>query len=233
MDSRREENTRIISPENALDLEAVAVLARGPLDADPVAQGFFQVLGGDRADRADVLVVAKGIRGTPLPVRGRPGHMGDLGLDMELHVAVPGGVLQPVRRHQVRLVPLTGFPAVDPLAVRAGAGVAGLTLEVGEARVDRLVDHRVYLGHHVRPVLFSCRVSGFAGQTGVLAEGGVEDRDRLRQRQGQIEEQRALAGLAGGLQAQFPLAFRSGVGLGGQELGVEVGGLLAVAWGPA
>ena len=43
---------------------------------------------------------------------------------MQLHVAVPGGVLQPVRHRQVGLVPLAGLPAVDPGAVGAGAGVA-------------------------------------------------------------------------------------------------------------
>jgi hypothetical protein len=75
------------------------------------------------------------------------------------------------------LVPLAGFPAADPLAVRAGAGVAGLALEVGEARADRLVDHRVYLGDQVRPVPLPCLVSGLAGQARVLAEGGVEDGD--------------------------------------------------------
>jgi hypothetical protein len=44
IDSRREENSRIISPANALDLEAVAVVARDPLEAEAGGQGFFQVL---------------------------------------------------------------------------------------------------------------------------------------------------------------------------------------------
>ncbi len=53
---------------------------------------------------------------------------------MQLHIAVPGGVLQPVRSGQVGLVPLAGLPAVYPRVVRPGAGVPGLTLEVLEPR---------------------------------------------------------------------------------------------------
>ena len=60
--------------------------------------------------------------------------MGDLGVDVQLHVPVPGGVLQPVRHSQVRFVPLAGLPAVHPRVVRPGAGVARLALEVAEAR---------------------------------------------------------------------------------------------------
>ena len=99
---------------DALDLEPVAVVAGRPLQAEPARQRLLQVLGGDRRDRADVLVVAKGVRGAPLPVRRCPGDVGDLGVDVQLHVAVPGRVLQPVRHRQVGLVPLARLPAVDP-----------------------------------------------------------------------------------------------------------------------
>ena len=61
----------------------------------------------------------------------------------------------------------------------------------------------------------------------------MEDRDRLGQRQGQVEEQRALPGLLDGLGPQFALAFGGGVRLGGQQLRVHVGGFPAVARGPA
>ena len=76
-------------------------------------------------------------------------------------------------------------------------------------------------------------VSGLAGQAGVLAEGGVEDRDRLGQRDRQVEEQGALPGLLGGFGPQFALAFGGGVRLGGQQRGVQVGGFAAAARGPA
>ena len=50
----------------------------------------------------------------------------------------------------------------------------------------------------------------------------MEDRDRLGQRQGQVEVQRALPGLAGGFDPQLVLALGGGVRLGGQQAGVEV-----------
>jgi hypothetical protein len=62
------------------------------------------VLGDDRGDRADVLVVAQGVRGSPFPVGDGSGDVGDLGVDVQLHVTVPGGVLQPVRHRQAGLV---------------------------------------------------------------------------------------------------------------------------------
>jgi len=67
-------------------------------------QGLLKVLGHDRCDGADVLVVAVGVRCPPFAVRHGPGGVGDLGVDVQLHVAVPGGVLQPVRHRQLGLV---------------------------------------------------------------------------------------------------------------------------------
>src|ERR1039457_6115094 len=220
-------------PADALDLEAVAVIAGGPFVAEPAGEGFFRVLGDDRGDGADGLVVAERVRGPPFPVGGCPGDVGDLGVDVQLHVAVAGGVLEPVGHGQVGLVPLAGFAAVDAGVVGSGAGVAGFALEVAEARLDGLVDHVVDFGDQGGPVLVAFFVSGLAGQAGVLAEGGVEDRDGLGQGEGQVEEQGALAGLLDGLGAEFALAFGGGMRLGGQQLGVEVGGFAAAGRGPA
>jgi hypothetical protein len=61
----------------------------------------------------------------------------------------------------------------------------------------------------------------------------MEDRDRVRQGQGQVEEQRALAGLLGGFGPQFAAAFGGGVRFGGQERGIQVGGFAAAVRGPA
>ena len=220
-------------PADALDLEAVAVVPRGPFQAEPGGEGLFQVLGDDRGDRADVLVVTQRVRGPPLPVGTRPGDVGDLGVDVQLHVAVPGGVLQPVRHRQVGFVPLAGLPAVHPGAVGAGAGVAGLALEVAEPGVHGLPDHLVDLGDQGGPVRIAVVVAGLAGQAGVLAQGGVEDRDRLGQRDGQVEEEGALAGLLDGLGPQLALAFGGGVRLGGEQQRVQVGGFAAVIRRPA
>jgi len=57
----------------------------------------------------------------------------------------------------------------------------------------------------------------------------VEERDRFGQRQGQVEEQRALPRFPDGLGAEFALALGGGVRLGGQQRGVQVGGLAAAA----
>ena len=220
-------------PGDALDLEAVPVVAGGPFQAEPLGERFFQVLGNDRGDRADVLVVTQGIRSAPFAIDRCLGDVGDLGMDVQLHVAVAGGVLQPVRHGQVGFVPLAGLAAVNSRVVGAGAGVAGLALEVAEPGVHGLPDHVVDLGDQGGPVRVAVVVSGLAGQAGVLAEGGVEDRDRLRQRQGQVEEQRALPGFPDGLGAELALALGGGVRLGGQQLRVDVGSLPASVRAPA
>jgi hypothetical protein len=62
-------------------------------------------------------------------------------------------------------------------------------------------------------------VACLAGKASVLAEGGVEDRDGFRYRQGQVEEEGALAGLLSGFDPQFALAVGGGVRLGGQKAG--------------
>jgi hypothetical protein len=159
--------------------------------------------------------------------------VGDLRVDVQLHVAVAGGVLQPVRHGQVRLVTLTGLPPVHPRAVRPGTGVTRLPLEIAEPGVHGLPDHVIDLGDQGGPVLLAFLVAGLAGQTGVLPEGGVEDRDRLGQRDRQVEEQRALPGLPDSLGPQLALALGSGVRLGGQQLGVHVGRLAAAGRRPA
>ena len=220
-------------PADAFDLEAVAVVPCGPFQAEPGGEGFFQVLGDDRGDRADVLVVAERVRGAPLAVGGGPGGVGDLGVDVQLHVAVAGGVLQPVRHREVGFMPLARFAAVDAGAVRAGAGVAGLALEVAEPGPDGLPDHVVDLADQGGPVRVAVAVAGLAGQAGVLPEGGVEDRDALGQRDRQVEEEGALPGPADSLGPQLALAFGGGVRLGGQQPGVQVGGFAAAARGPA
>jgi len=152
---------------------------------------------------------------------------------VQLHVAVAGGVLEPVGGGEFGFVPLAGLPAVCPGGVGAGAGVPGLLLEVGEPGVDGGPDHVVDLGDQGGPVLITVFVAGLAGQAGVLAEGGVEDRDGLGQRDRQVEEQRALPGLPGGFDPQLMLAPGGGVRLGGQQLRVQVGGLAAAIGRPA
>ena len=115
----------------------------------------------------------------------------------------------------------------------AGAGVALLALEVTEPGPNGLPDHVVDLGDQGGPVFIPRLVACLAGQAGVLAEGSVEDRDGLGQRNRQVKEERALPGLPGGFQAQLVSAFGGGVRFGGQELGVEVCGFPGVGRWPA
>jgi hypothetical protein len=56
------------------------------LHAEPGSQRLLQVLGSDRRHRADVLAVAEGVRGTPFPVLAGLDYVGDLGVDVQLHV---------------------------------------------------------------------------------------------------------------------------------------------------
>ena len=158
---------------DALYLEAVAVVAGNPFQAEPGGEGFFEVLGDDRADGADVLVVAQGVRGPPFAVGGGFGGVGDLGVDVQLHVAVAGGVLQPVRHGQVGLVPLAGLPPVHAGVVRSGTGIARLALEVAEPGMHGLPDHVVDLGDEGGPVLVA-----FAGRP----PGGPGGRSRRGRR---------------------------------------------------
>jgi hypothetical protein len=65
---------------------------------------------------------------------------------------------------------LAGLAAVDARVMRAGSGVAGLALEVVEARPCGLPDHVVEFGDQGGPVRVSCLIAGLAGQAGVLAE---------------------------------------------------------------
>ena len=76
-------------------------------------------------------------------------------------------------------------------------------------------------------------VSCLAGQAGVLPQGGVEDRDALGERQGQVEEQGTLAGLLDRLGAELALAFGGGVRLGGEQRLVYLRGLAAAGGRPA
>jgi hypothetical protein len=135
--------------------------------------------------------------------------------------------------NQVGLAPLAGLPPVDALVVGACAGVAGLPLQVVEARPDGLHDHRVHLGDQARPIVLPHLVPRLACQAGVLPEGGIEDRDRLRHRQGQVEEQRALPRLTGGLQPEFAFPLGGRVRLGGQQTRVDVRSFPASAERPA
>jgi hypothetical protein len=138
-----------------------------------------------------------------------------------------------VRHRQVGLVPLARLAAVDAGAVGAGAGVAGFPLEIAEPGVHSLPDHVIDLGDQGGPVLVAVLVAGLAGQAGVLAQGGMEDRDRLGQRQGQVEEEGTLPGLLDSLGPQLALALGGGIRLGSQQQLVDLGDFAPTIRAPA
>jgi hypothetical protein len=97
-----------------------------------------------------------------------------------------------------------------------------------KADPDGLPDHVIDLGDQAGPILVAVLVARLPGQADVLAEGGMEDRNGLRERDRQVEEKRALPGLPGGLNAQLVPTFGGGMRLGGQQPGVDVRGFPAV-----
>jgi len=202
---------------DARDLKPVPVVAGGPVQAEPGGEGFLQVLGDDRSDGADVLVVAERVRGPPFAIGRGSGGVGDLGMDVQLHVAVPRGVLQPVRHRQVRLVPLAGLPAVDPGAVGTGAGESSFALEVTEPGVHGLPDHLVDLGDQARPVGIAVAVAWRASRAFSPREAWkIEidlDSDRVRsknsglcraRRTASVRSSRLLSAVACGSAARSP-----------------------------
>jgi hypothetical protein len=82
------------------------------------------------------------------------------------------------------------------------------------------------------PVLVAFGVAGLTGLAGILAEGCVEDRDGLGERDRQVEEERALAGLLGGFDPQFAFAVGGGVRFGGEQPRVHVRDLPAAVRRP-
>jgi len=176
---------------DALDLEPVAVVAGDPFQAEPMGESFLRVLGDDRGDGSDVLVVAERVRGAPFPVGGCFGDVADLGVDVQLHVAVARGVLQPVRHGQVRLMPLAGLPAVHPGAVGAGAGVAGFPLEVAEPGVHGRGDAQHGELDQSRDAEASVAVPFAVDQEGLTFLAACRLDPVLRQRRVQVDHVRA------------------------------------------
>ena len=137
---------------------------------------------------------------------------------MQLHVAVAGGVLQPVRHRQPGLAPLPGLPPVRAAPVRAGAGVPGLALEVPKPRPDRLVDHPVDLIQQPGPVRLPGHVTRPPRQPRILPQRGVEHGDRLAEADRQVHVQRRQPRPPGRLDPQLRLPLSRGMRLSRQQL---------------
>src|SRR6185437_3700714 len=78
-----------------------------------------------------------------------------------------------------------------------------------------------------------CWSPAWRARRAVLAQGGVEDRDALGQRQGQVEEQRALPRLPDRLGPQFGGGRGRRFRRGGEQLPEKVGRFAATTPRPA
>jgi hypothetical protein len=127
---------------DAADLEPVPVVARDPLQPEPGAERFLEVLGGDRADGADVLVVAEAVRRPTFAVEAD---------------AATCAICEWTYRRRGRCAALrapppgpphgTGrSPGSCPACCATRSGCSGLPLEELKAGVEGLPDRGVNLG---------------------------------------------------------------------------------------
>ena len=136
-------------------------------------------------------------------------------MDVVLGVAVAAGALQPGRDDQPGGLEPARLAAVDPGAVVAGAGDPGPGLQVLQrgpvGPVQDLLECLLPPG----PVGGSLLVSGQAGAALVLPHGGVQDRDGLGERDGDVVVGGGLPGRLGGFAFELDEPFGGGVRLGG------------------
>ena len=160
-----------------VDLEPVAVVAGGPFQAEPGGQRFLQVLRHDRGDRADVLVVAQGIRRPPLPVRRWSWRCGRSGNGRAAACRRRGRCAAASAPPPGRLRATGRSPGHEPGCSASRSGCS--RPPAGSSRTRRAPPAR---SSHPprrpgRPSTPPRPVPCLAGQAGVLAEGGMEDRD--------------------------------------------------------
>ena len=218
---------------DAPDLVPAAVRARDPLHAELARQLALHRCGSDRLQCAEDRADAHGVQGAPLAVAVGAGDPGDLVVDVVLGVAVPAGALQPGRDDQPGGLEPARLAAVDPGAVVAGAGDPGPGLQVLQRGPVGPVQDLLELLLPPGPVRGGLLVAGQAGAALVLPERGVQDRDGLGERDGDVVVGGGLPGGLGGLAFELDEPFGGGVRLGGRQPGEMVGEGRVPAAGPA
>ena len=200
---------------DAADLVAAPVGARDPRHAELARQLAFHRGGGDGLQGAEDPAHAHRVQGAPLAVAEGPGDPGDLVVDVVLRVAVAAGALQPGRDDQPGGLEPARLAAVDPGAVVAGAGDPGPGLQVLQRRpvgpVQDLLERLLPPG----PVRGGLPVSGQAGAALVLPDRGVQHRDGLGERDGDVGVGGGLAGRLSGFAFELDEPLGGGVRLGG------------------
>ena len=218
---------------DAPDLVAAPIGARDPVHAELARQLALHRGGGDGLQGAEDRAQARGVMRAPFAVADGPGDPRDLVVDVILRVAVPAGALQPGRDDQLGWLEPAGFAAIDPGAVVAGAGDSGPGLKVLERGAVCPVQDLLELLLPRGPVLGGLIVSGQAGAALVLSDRGVQDRDRLGERDRDVGVGAWLAGRLGGFAFKLDDPFGGGVRLGGLQPGQVIGERRVAAAGPA
>ena len=216
-----------------LDLVAAAVRARDPVHAELARELAFHCGGGDRLQRAEDRAHAHSVQGAPLAVAEGAGDPGDLVVNVVLRVTLPAGALQPGRDDQPGGLEPARLAAVNPDAVVAGAGDPGPGLQVLKSRVVGPVQHFLEVLLSCGPVRGGLLVAVQAGTTLVLSQGGVQHRDRLGERDGEVVVGGGLPGRLRRFAFELDEPFGGGVRLGRGEPGQVVGECRVPATGPA
>jgi hypothetical protein len=216
-------NTGPSQARDAGDLVAAPVRARNPRHAELCGQLALHRSGRDRLQGAEDRAQARGVKRAPFAVARGPGDPGDLVVNVILRVAVPAGALQPRGDDHVRLLKPAGLAAVDAGAVVAGAGDTGPCLQVLKSSPVGAMQDLLELLLPPGPVRGGPLVSGEAGAALVLTDRGVQHRDGLGERDGDVGVGGGLAGRLGGLAFQLDEPLGGGVRLGGAQPGQVTG----------
>ena len=182
--------------------------------------------------RAEDRAHAHSVQGPPLAVAEGPGNAGDLVVDMVPGIALPAGALQPRGHDQPGGLEPARLAAVNPGAVIAGAGDPGPGLHVFQrgpvGPVQDLLECLLLPG----PVRSGLLVAAHPGAALVFPQGGVQDRDRLGERDGHVVVGGGLPGRPGSLAFELDEPFGGGVRLGRLKPGEMVGERRVPAAGP-
>jgi hypothetical protein len=146
-----------------------------------------------------------------------------------LRVTVPAGVLQPGRDDQSGFLEPARLLAADPGAVATGAGHPGPGLQVVQHRSVGPVQDVLELLLPFCPVGGCLMVPGLAGSAFVFADGNVQDRDGLGERDRDVGVGGGLAGRLGHLAFQLDPPLGGGVRPGGHQPGQVIDELQVTA----
>jgi hypothetical protein len=130
---------------------------------------------------------------------------------MVLRITLPADALQPGRHDQPGGLEPARLAAIDPGAVVAGPGDPGPGLQIVQRGLVGPVQHLLERLLLPGPVRGGLLVAAQAGATLVLPDRGVQDRDRLGERDGDVVVSDGLPGGLGGFAFELDEPFGGGV----------------------